>query len=396
MKVQVPEAVLHAITNQDKVDEAPHSFYKYPARFSPAFAREAIKAFTREGETVLDPFCGGGTSLIEAMALGRRAAGFDISSLAVFLTRAKSTPISVHDKKSILDWLELIEGLDKTNTKIPTELGEEARHYQKNLPDTAREFFETIIYWSILLPKVRQRRFVRLVLLSVGQWAVDCKVETKSWDQFRAHFIERTRSLVEEYFAFITTVAKQTGLPRCRLGSIRRVINRTCAEGDDDGRLPNKWLPAKLVLTSPPYPGVHVLYHRWQVNGRRETAAPFWLANSRDGAGASYYCLGSRGSKGLKPYFQSLLTAFSSVRKMVGPNSIIAQLVAFSNPEWQLPLYLSKMQEAGYAEALPVCDPHFLADDGRIWRSVPGRRWYARTQSSHPASKEVFLIHKPA
>ena len=44
-------------------------------------------------------------------------------------------------------------------------------------------------------------------------------------------------------------------------------------------------LPIKLVLTSPPYPGVHVLYHRWQVQGRRETPAPFWIvtAASLDG-----------------------------------------------------------------------------------------------------------------
>ena len=27
----------------------------------------------------------------------------------------------------------------------------------------------------------------------------------------------------------------------------------------------------RLVLTSPPYPAVHVLYHRWQVKGRKET-----------------------------------------------------------------------------------------------------------------------------
>ena len=41
------------------------------------FAREAIEAFTQPGETVLDPFCGGGTTLVEAVSLGRRAAGLD-------------------------------------------------------------------------------------------------------------------------------------------------------------------------------------------------------------------------------------------------------------------------------------------------------------------------------
>jgi hypothetical protein len=31
-----------------------HGFYKYPARFSPAFAGAAIKAFTEPGDLVLD------------------------------------------------------------------------------------------------------------------------------------------------------------------------------------------------------------------------------------------------------------------------------------------------------------------------------------------------------
>ena len=50
----------------------------------------------------------------------------------------------------------------------------------------------------------------------------------------------------------------------------------------------------KLVLTSPPYPGVHVLYHRWQVDGRKEAPLPFMIANKLDGAGSSYYTMGDR------------------------------------------------------------------------------------------------------
>src|SRR5439155_15803585 len=100
-----------AVLSQDKVDEAPHNFYKYPARFSPAFAREAIKAYTVKGDTVLDPFCGGGTSLVEAISLRRRAAGFDISSLAVFVARAKTSPLSIHDKSQITEWSDLVAAI---------------------------------------------------------------------------------------------------------------------------------------------------------------------------------------------------------------------------------------------------------------------------------------------
>jgi hypothetical protein len=45
-----------------------HGFYKYPARFSPAFARAAIRTFTHPGDLVLDNHVGGGTTLVEALA----------------------------------------------------------------------------------------------------------------------------------------------------------------------------------------------------------------------------------------------------------------------------------------------------------------------------------------
>src|SRR5215467_6633374 len=45
-----------------------HNFYRYPARFSPAFVRAAIETFTKPGDLVLDNHVGGGTTLVEALA----------------------------------------------------------------------------------------------------------------------------------------------------------------------------------------------------------------------------------------------------------------------------------------------------------------------------------------
>ncbi len=58
-----------------------HEFYRYPARFSPTFVRGAIETFTEPGDWVIDPFAGGGTTLVEAMALGRNALGIDIRAV---------------------------------------------------------------------------------------------------------------------------------------------------------------------------------------------------------------------------------------------------------------------------------------------------------------------------
>jgi DNA modification methylase len=69
-----------------------HGFHAYPARAHPVTARRLIDAFAPARGLVLDPFCGSGTILIEALLAGRDALGTDLNPLAVMLARAKTHP----------------------------------------------------------------------------------------------------------------------------------------------------------------------------------------------------------------------------------------------------------------------------------------------------------------
>lgn len=69
-----------------------HGFHAYPARAHPVTARRLVEAFAPARGLVLDPFCGSGTILIEAMLAGRDALGTDLNPLAVMLARAKTYP----------------------------------------------------------------------------------------------------------------------------------------------------------------------------------------------------------------------------------------------------------------------------------------------------------------
>jgi modification methylase len=50
----------------------------HPAKMLPAIARQAISAYSHPGDLVLDPMCGIGTTLVEAMHLGRTAIGIEL------------------------------------------------------------------------------------------------------------------------------------------------------------------------------------------------------------------------------------------------------------------------------------------------------------------------------
>src|SRR5271167_190433 len=158
---------------------------------------------------------------------------------------------------------------------------------------------------------------------------------------------------------------------------------------EDDARLTQRRSP-RLVVTSPPYPGVHVLYHRWQVDGRKEAPLPFMIANKLDGAGNSYYTMGDRKYPKLETYFDSIRAVMSSVAALADRHTVVVQMVAFAARRWQLPRYLETMEEAGLQEMfLPLLKGQ---RDGRLWRTVPGRRWYSDQRGATPGSQEVVLI----
>ena len=74
-----------------------HGFHSYPARMHPATAARLVRAaLGGAAATVLDPFCGSGTVLVEAMIAGRRAIGTDLNPLAVRLATLKTTPRDRH------------------------------------------------------------------------------------------------------------------------------------------------------------------------------------------------------------------------------------------------------------------------------------------------------------
>ncbi len=80
-----------------------HPLHSYPARMHPVTARELVSLVlgrapggAADGPPLrfLDPFCGGGTTLVEARFAGAAAVGVDINPLAVSIARAKTWTVA--------------------------------------------------------------------------------------------------------------------------------------------------------------------------------------------------------------------------------------------------------------------------------------------------------------
>ncbi len=382
------EVLIAGARDVRKVQGLTHNFYKYPARFSPNFVRAAIETFTQPGDLVLDNHVGGGTSLVEAMALGRHAIGVDISTLAEFVATVKTTVFKKAELKKLETWAKrLPKAVNAQKSSIHFSAYDELGYY-KHLSHPSRwrlrKAIEQGLGSAIRLGSPKLEAFGRCVVLRTAQWALDGRKTLPSLDEFRNKLKNNAEEMIEGARHFLTAVGDYPQLPKVR------VLNRSAAGLENDKRLSRHPAP-KLVITSPPYPGVHVLYHRWQVDGRKETPLPFMIASKLDGAGISYYTMGDRKQHELKSYFENIRASMSSVARISDEDTVIVQMVAFSDPSWQLSRYLETMEQAGLQEMfLPLLQDK---GDGRLWRSVPGRRWYSEQRGETPGSKEVVLFH---
>jgi DNA methylase len=67
-----------------------HGLHPYHGKFIPQLVETFLSRHFRQGETVYDPFCGSGTTLVEANAFGLHSVGCDISAFNCLLSRVKT------------------------------------------------------------------------------------------------------------------------------------------------------------------------------------------------------------------------------------------------------------------------------------------------------------------
>lgn len=122
-----------------------HGFHSYPAMMIPQIARSLIHLYGDQGQTLLDPFCGSGTALVEARIHGLNSYGVDINPLALLLAKVKSLPLPVDDLKKLS--LKLCDDYLKAN-----------REYKDVSDKKLIPHFFNIEYW--FHPKVSRELFL--------------------------------------------------------------------------------------------------------------------------------------------------------------------------------------------------------------------------------------------
>jgi SAM-dependent methyltransferase len=259
------------ITNsEDETRTHVHGFHTYPARLHPTTARLIIEGCSAPGDTVLDPFCGSGTVLVEARLAGRRALGVDVNPLSVRLSALKCRGATQDEL------LRFQAAADQVVSFAEERRAAKAGPLQL-YGNEDREIFavHTLLELDSLRGGIAKlgdgaaRRVLELVLSSIL-----VKLSNRLSDSSQESaprrlaggfairiFKERSAELLRQIAEFSSLLPKSKGRPK----DAPYVV----WEGDARTLQPVRSRSVNLVVCSPPYPGVydyfdhHALRLRW-------------------------------------------------------------------------------------------------------------------------------------
>ncbi|MFW9769560.1 MAG: DNA methyltransferase [Candidatus Thorarchaeota archaeon] len=100
-----------------------HGIHKFPAKFFPELPRYLIRKYSEKGDSVLDPMCGSGTAILEAILNDRIGIGIDIDPIARLISKVKTTPIDPISLKlasdSLIDQIQRVVHDESHEFSIP-------------------------------------------------------------------------------------------------------------------------------------------------------------------------------------------------------------------------------------------------------------------------------------
>lgn len=297
-----------------------HRLHPYLGKFIPQLVEAFLRMYFRSGETVYDPFCGSGTTLVEANVLGINAIGCDISGFNCLLSRVKTQSYDVTQvKNEILDILQATETRCRPNlfSSIDDETIDDTNNnylLEWYAPQSRRE----LLTYCNLIDNYQYQDLLKIILSRSARstrltthFDLDFPKKPQT-EAYHCYKHSRICSPTQEALGFLRRYSLDTIGRIEEFASIRTDAQVTIL--NDDSRyvkLPNH---ISGIITSPPYVGL-IDYHEQH----RYAYELLGLTDKRDleiGAAA-------RGSSqaAKKTYREDIMAVFAHAAQSMNPGS---------------------------------------------------------------------------
>ena len=234
-----------------------HGYYTYPAKFIPQLAERLIKENSEEGDIIIDPFMGSGTTIVEAIVNRRIGIGTDINEIANLLAKVKTTPID----NLILanEYYNLEKDLER---RLNGKFEETLKDALQKIPNNER-----IDYW--FLPEQKEKlaiilaRLLEIETVTIRDFFLVTFAQIlKSSSIWLQKSVKPTRDLSKKIYNPVTLFLTQSKKMVKKHYEFGKLLNSKVKENiekyrivqcSDSRNLPCENDKATLIVTSPPY-----------------------------------------------------------------------------------------------------------------------------------------------
>jgi hypothetical protein len=283
----------HRLPIDTSFERLSHYLFRYPAKFHPPVVRSLLLRYTSERDTVLDPFCGSGTLMVEAAAMGRNSVGIDVDPVAVMVSRVKVHRFNIPSLRAsselltqrLMQWRRGAKEYEKRQFTdlAPVRYAEQAARLRKWIPDIPNLEHWFRRYVVIDLARILRTidrvdipithwEFFNLVFASIIRNASNADPVPVSGLEVTRHMKERdAKGRVIDPFALFERAMSRAllGVAEFSTNSPASVTSRVI-EGDATKLTASLHNSVDAVITSPPYHGAVDYYRRHQLE-------MFWL-----------------------------------------------------------------------------------------------------------------------
>lgn len=259
-----------------------HSLHPYPCKFIPQIPNTLIQELSSIGDTVIDPFAGSGTTLVEALRLGRDVIGIDANPLSGLICRVKSTKIKGEDCKELFEIAnEIADRGHSVSSKQFLLFGEnEFRAERKGAGEVdrwIREWFDPCVIDELVAIKDRCLRIADQRIRELALLAMSSIVVTVSRQDSDTRYVRKDKKIRPgDTFKRFSSALEDAARRQVEFSSeVQGKVSATVISGNilEDIESP----PFDLLVCSPPYPNAfsYHLYHRSRMMWLDMDPAPF-------------------------------------------------------------------------------------------------------------------------
>lgn len=224
-----------------------HGYHRYPAKFIPQIVSRLAEKYTKEGDFVVDPFGGCGTTLVESKVMGRPSIAVDINPVATLITKAKVTPINPKIiEKEFSNLKNKLESYNE-NTKVIVPSHERIDYWFR--PEEKRKL--AFILSEIV--KIKDQDVQDFFFCGFSNILKNCSIWLQKSNKPTRDFEKKPSDPIKMFYKQVKMMLRgneQIFNLLSEKGYLKIPSNVVCT---DARKIPTKDNSINLIVTSPPY-----------------------------------------------------------------------------------------------------------------------------------------------